>query len=370
VGLAVTDAACNTGHFPAVIPPAPSSTPGAGVTVRYLAAQPPLDPLASGSRAPVYVARRRSYHWSLFVAGARRPLAAGNSNRAALRVPIPAKKAGLYELTLKSRSGSQTTAVPLVAHAPGHVRILVVLPALTWQGQNPADDDGDGVPDTLEAGGPVQLNRPLAHGLPSGFADEASLLAFLDRSHLAYDLTTDLGLIHGIGPTLAGHSGVVLAGSERWIPATLGSALRSYAQSGEHVLSLGIDSLRRSVTLQGTKALQATQPSTADVLGARAGAVVTHNSDLLTVISDGLGIFSSTPGVFPGYGSYQPVTSVAPPSQILSEAGTTASDPSVVGYSLGNGTVVDIGLPGFGASLARNVSAQELVRRLWAVMAR
>jgi hypothetical protein len=285
-------------------------------------------------------------------------------------VPVPAKRAGLYGLTLRSRSGSHTTTVPLVAHAPSRAHILVVLPALTWQGQNQADDDGDGVPDTLDGGSRVELDRPLAHGLPSGFADEASLLGFLDRSHLAYDLTTDLGLIHGVGPGLASHSGVVLAGSERWVPATLSSALRAYAQSGGHVVSLGIGSMRRGVTLQGTKALQPTQPSSADALGARAGPLVTHNSDLTTVISDGLGIFSSTTGVFAGYSSYQPTTSVAPPSQLLSEAGTTASSPSIVGYSLGNGTVVDIGLVGFGTSLGRTASAQELVRRLWSVMSR
>ena len=37
VGLDVTDAACDTGHFPAQVPPAPGTTPNAGVTVSYLA---------------------------------------------------------------------------------------------------------------------------------------------------------------------------------------------------------------------------------------------------------------------------------------------------------------------------------------------
>ena len=38
------------------------------------------------------------------------------------------------------------------------------------------------------------------------------LLAYLDATHRAYDLTTDLGLIDGVGPQLSGHRAVVLAG--------------------------------------------------------------------------------------------------------------------------------------------------------------
>src|SRR2546423_14994366 len=78
VGLDVTDAACNTGHFPATLPPPPGSTPGAGVTVRYLAAQPPLDPVSAGSKAAVYVdSRQRPYGWSLSGQGAKKPLSSG-----------------------------------------------------------------------------------------------------------------------------------------------------------------------------------------------------------------------------------------------------------------------------------------------------
>ncbi len=58
IGVDTTDAACNTGHFPASLPPTPGSTPHAGITVRYLAAQPPLDPVPAGSAATVYVDSR------------------------------------------------------------------------------------------------------------------------------------------------------------------------------------------------------------------------------------------------------------------------------------------------------------------------
>lgn len=372
VGLDATDRACNTGHFPPVIPPIPGSTPHAGVTVRYLAAAPPLDPVPAGSKALVYVdSRQHPYMWALQRVGTRAAVDHGSARTFALSVPLPPKGAGLYELSI--RSGSHRTAVPLIAGAPRSGRaagILVVLPALTWQGQNPVDDDGDGLPNTLTTGGPIELQRPLADGLPAGFPDEAALIAYLDRSHLPYDLTTDLALLDGTGPVLSGHRGVVLAGSELWLPAALGSALRSYVQGGGHVVSLGIDSLLRGVTLARGKAADPTARASADAFGARPGPVVAHSSDLVTVIRDGLGIFSTTSGAFAGFTSFQPVTSVAPPAgRIASSAGTSDGTAGIVGFDLGHGIVVEIGLAGFGSSLAGNVDSQELVTRLWTVLA-
>ncbi len=370
-GLSVRDAACNIGRFPATIPPAPGTTRGAGVTVRYLAAQPPRYPAPAGSRTLLYVdARQRAYRWTLLRPGVKKPVSFGSARGYALRVRLPGSSGpGLYQLDL--RSGSHTTAVPLLASAPGggHApRILVVLPALTWQGQNPGDEDGDGMPDTLDAGLPVGLARPLAHGLPAGFPDEAALLAYLDKAHLPYDLTTDLGLIDHVGPQLAGHAAVVFAGTERWIPSSLGSALTSYVQGGGHVASFGIDAFRRGVTIQKSTALDPTGPTAKDVFGVRPGAFVTQSpSDLITVITDQLGLFSGTSGALPGFRIYQPL-SVASPGKVLSSAGATSTAPTIVGFRLGRGLVIELGLPEFESQLAKNVDAQELVNQMWKVI--
>src|SRR5205085_982216 len=223
--------------YPPAFPVPPGTTPHAGVTVRYLAVQPPLDPVAAGTRALVYVdSRRAAYRWSLWRQGVRKPLASGSSSRYDLTVPVPRRTAGLY--TLLVRTFAHGTAVPLVAQSSRSARILVVLPALTWQGLNPLDDDGDGLPNTLDAGGPVDLVRPLVTGLPVGFDEQAAFLAYLDKVHLGYDLTTDIGMIHGVGPGLAGHRAVVLAGSERWVSASLAAPLRSYVAGGGNLLSL------------------------------------------------------------------------------------------------------------------------------------
>jgi hypothetical protein len=409
-GLQVTDAACNTGRFPATIPPAPGSTPHAGVTVQYLAATPPLDPIPAGGRALVQVdALSRPYTWSLRRAGNSTPVAAGDARSDQLRVPVPAGGAGLYELSL--RSGGHATEVPIVASADGTTggrvtssaaagaaaagaptatppaKLLVVLPALTWQGLNPQDGDGDGLPDTLTAGLAVALARPLLDGLPAGFDDEAGLLAYLDSAQLAYDLTTDVGLIDGRGPQLSGYSGVVLAGSETWLPASMSSRLRAYVLNGGRVLSLGIDSLRASVTVQlpvagsllRARALDPTQPTGADVFGARAGRLVTHNSHPITAVRDGLGIFTGTTGAWPGFASYEPIASVQG-ATIASDAGAgtgagpgagagAGAPPAIAGFRLGHGVVVEIGIAGFGSSLQRSPDSQQLLHRLWTVLA-
>jgi hypothetical protein len=375
MALKVTDRACVTGTFPVYLPPGAGTTPHAGVTVSYLAAEPPLDPVPAGSDALVGVAAdQRSYRWALRRVGARhkRPIEHGSGTSTSLRVRMPGRSAGLYELAI--RSSGQRTVVPIVARASASTRrILVVLPALTWQGENPVDDNGDGFPDTLTAGGPIDLDRVLANGLPSGFGDQAALIAYLDRAGMPYDLTTDLALANRSGPTLAGHSGVVLAGPELWLPAALAPELRRYVEQGGRVLSLGAGSLLRTATVKQTPAAEALDPTPAaatDVLGARPGALVRGNTEAIVVIRDRLGIFDGTSGTFDGFGSFEPILAVAAPATIASAAGTTAQTPSIVGYRLGSGIVVEIGLPAFTASLAHDVDTQELLRRLWTIFRR
>jgi hypothetical protein len=247
-----------------------------------------------------------------------------------------------------------------------------VLPALTWQGENPVDDNGDGFPETLATGGPIVLHREFADGLPSDFAGEAALLTRLDRVGLPYDLTTDVAMVDGAGPALAGHSGVVFAGSEAWLPATLAPELRSYVEHRGRVLALGAGTLQRTATVKQTPSgLQALDPSPAaatDVLGGRPGALVTHNTEAIVTISDQLGLFNGTSGTFAGFGSFEPIPAVAPPGKIVAEAGTTTQTPSIVAYRLGSGVVVEIGLPAFTVSLAHDVDTQELLRRLWTIL--
>jgi hypothetical protein len=371
--LKVIDRACVTGTFPAYLPPQPGTTAHAGVSVSYLAAQPPLDPVAAGSTAAVTVQDdQRSYRWALYgVPAKRKPLEHGTSSSSTLRLRIPGRSAGLYELAI--RAGGHRTVVPIVAQAAtANRRVLVVLPALTWQGENPVDDNGDGFPDTLATGGPIELQRPLVNGLPSGFGGEAALLAYLQRAGLPYDLTTDVALADGTGPSLAGRPGVVFAGPETWLPAELAPALQRYVQNGGRVLSLGAGTLRRTATISQTSAgLEARAPSpgsATDVLGAHHAPLVTDNTEAIVAVSDGLGLFNGTSSTFSGFSSFEPIVAVAAPGRIVAEAGTTTQTPSIVAYRLGSGVVIEIGLPAFTTSLAHDVDAKELLHRVWTIL--
>jgi hypothetical protein len=375
IGLKVTDRACNTGRFPPELPPVPGTTPHAGVTVRYLAAEPPLTAVPAGSKATVYVdSRRHAYRWTLNRAtadgGKGAKVASGSSSGFQLPVALPSTGPGLYELSL--RYGARRSVVPLVAGAAHAARaqMLVVMPVLTWQGRNPVDDNGDGLPDTLAAGDPIELHRPLDHGLPAGFADLTGLVAFLEKAHLPFDLTTDVGLAQSAGPALQTARAVVFAGDEPWVPVPLAQALRSYTAGGGHVLSLGIDSLRRLVRLRGGQVTAPTSPGATDILGARPGAVLPSHGALILAGRDRLHIFTGTSGAFRGYRSYQrfaPTTSYGP---VASAAGAATSAPAIIGYRLSKGIVVDIGLPGFGSSLVDNFDARQLVTQIWTVLSR
>ena len=140
------------------------------------------------------------------------------------------------------RSGRYSARVPFLVQAPERARLLVVVPAITWLGVDKVDDDGDGLPDTLETGGPVKWPRVIAgdQGLPATFADQtAPLLVFLDRARIRYDLTSDIALARSRDPRATDREGVVLAGPLRWVPRTLARRLRRYVEDGGRLASFG-----------------------------------------------------------------------------------------------------------------------------------
>ncbi len=61
---------------------------------------------------------------------------------------------------------------------------------------------------------------------------------------------------------------------------------------------------------------------------------------------------------------------ISPPLRFASVAGVSSNQPAIIGYHLGHGTVIDIGLPGFASSLAHNFDARQLLTRIWHVISR
>jgi hypothetical protein len=343
-----------------------------GVTVRYLAVQAPLEPVQAGQPVQLFVhARGARYAWELLRIGTPKPTARGTAAGTTLRVPAPGGPAGVG--LLQVTSGAQRAAAPFpVAPAAGSNPVLLVLPALSWQGRNPVDDDGDGLPNTLDRGGPVKLSRPFAGaGLPSGFAVmEQPLLAFLTRAGLRYDITTDLALARR-GSALAQHRGVVLAGDPRWLTGELLARLRRYVSGGGRVLTLGTGSLRRTVGLSGDELVNPSAAHPDDAFGTRLDPVASRRVDLLAFRDDSIGLFAGTDGLLGGFDRFEAAASLGRDTRLLAGAGEEEGRPVVAAYQLGRGLVIRTGLPQWSERLAAgdpNVVA--VTRRAWTLLSR
>jgi hypothetical protein len=350
----------------------------AGITVRYVAAQPPLAPILTGRLIRVGVdARREPYRWSLRRLGRPRPIRRGRKTAARLSIHAPGEASGLYVLDL--RAGTHTAAVPIAVQARRRSRILVVLPAITWQGTNPLDDDGDGLPNMLTTGLPVRRERVLAHsGLPPGISGRiAPLLIHLDRRRLRYDLTTDLALAARGGPPLSRYRGVALAGDERWLPRNLASALRRFVRRGGRVASFGTESLRRSVRLTPRRLASPGPLAASDVFGARLRPLVRRPVTLLVFPGDEIGLFSGAGGLlaggrglFEGYRAYEETAAVGSSAELVAAAGPRTGRPVIVAARYGRGLVIRTGLPEFGRRLSRDPESAGLLRRVWTLLGR
>jgi hypothetical protein len=351
-----------------------------GITVRYVGIQPPTGPTRSGDLAEFFVDTRRApYRWSLRrVGGPRRPIRRGRGTRARLRIHAPKGKSGVYLLTVRTRR--HQARVPFTVQSsrrvggddPAPRGVLVVLGVMTWQGRNPVDDDGDGVPDTLSAGRHVRLARVLAgSGLPVGFpTHEAPVLEWLDRHRRRYDVTTDVALATGRAPRLTGYRGVLLPGDTRWLTAEVGLGLRRFARAGGRVGLLGTDSLRRLVRLTRMGDLvRPTRPTSADLFGARLRPVI-RRPVTLTILQDRIGLFAGGGGLFAGFDAYEATAGTGPHSAVVASAVTATGSPVIVAARYGSGLVIRTGLPGFATRLSSDPASAGLMDRLWMLLSR
>src|SRR5439155_24007381 len=117
------------------------------------------------------------------------------------------------------------------------------------------------------------------------------------------DLTSDLDLALTRNPRASDRPGVLLDGSETWIPRGLARRLRQYVADGGRLASFGVESLRRGVVVRqnaaGTAGLlaQPTQPTPVDPFGARLAPVrAVQQPTTLTVLDEqpGFKLFEGT----------------------------------------------------------------------------
>jgi hypothetical protein len=362
VRVSVRDRAGNVGVVPARIEP--GAVPGRpGITVRTIAAQPPLRPVTAGAKAEFFVdARHKAYRWEVRRIGVAKPVERGKApaNQARLSIRAPRGASGIYLLGL--RAGKRTTTVPFLVQSQKRSRVLVVVPAITWLGSDQVDDPPfDGVPNTLDDGGPVHWPRVLS-GFPPGFRDQVEpLLEFLDRRKVAYDLTSDIDLALGTNPRADDRPGVLLAGSMRWIPRPLAQRLRRYVEDGGRVAELGTDSLRRTVTLRADELVRPAQPSDVDAFGARLERLRTTPQPVPLSVIAGNSNYGLVTGIvsLPGFSAFEESAPVEPPAKLLVGVGQQVGGrPAITAVQLGKGLVVRVGVPGWEQALGRPEVAQ------------
>jgi hypothetical protein len=280
-------------------------------------------------------------------------------------------RSGLYLFEAHTRNAS--TTVPFPVQAVKTQKVLVVLPAITWQGLNPLDDDGDGWPNTLSHGLAVRKERILVDGLPEDLVKHiAPLLIYLDRQGLKYDITTDLALAEGIGPRLENHTGVVLAGDTRWLPASTQKSLVSWVRKGGKLATFGVDSLRRQVRLSKNRILAPTEAAATDAFGAKLGKLTDEPATTLTIFKDDISLFAGNvyggTGVFAGYDQFEPLQSTGSGGEVVASAATDDGRQVIVAEKVGDGLVIRFGLPQLTERLGAPGNETELVRRTWTLL--
>jgi hypothetical protein len=345
-----------------------------GITVRYLTAQGSTRPVTGGERAAVAVdSVGKNFNWSVRRVGEREVRKRGRGTRSrVVHFTAPGGKSGLYVFEVRTRS--RKAATPVVVQSPQQRDVLVVLPVTTWQGLNPYDDDGDGRPNTLDAGLAVRVARNyVKDGLPDQIRrHEALLLAQLDRAGHRYDVTTDVALGLGEGRKLADYRGVILAGDTRWLDVNGARALRRFVRDGGRVLSVGTESLRRTVTLTPRgRAINPTLPTQRDLFGARLRPIVLGPVTLVN-ITDGIDLFAGTAGQFPNIPAVEETIDVRGGTSAIAAAAAAEDGRRlvIVASRLGDGLVIRPGMPDFSAGLRSSVELAALLEQSWNLLRR
>jgi flagellar hook assembly protein FlgD len=346
-----------------------------GITVRYLGVLPPYLPTTAGDELQVAVdARQQPWRWSLRRVGTNQATPSRRKTTARVRLHAPGKESGVYLMRVNTATHSAT--VPIAVQSQDTHRVLVVLPVMTWQGRNSVDDDGDGLPNLLDRGVGVKLNRVYAgDGLPEGFATrDAPLLAWLDRNHHRYDITTDVALAMNRGPRLQGHKGVILPSDVRWLPRSLQQRLRSFVRGGGALATFGIDSLRRQVAISPHgRLISPTPPATTDLFGAHLHQAEQINPPSNVVVkNDDMKFFEGTNGSFGPFTSIQEADSLG--GQPLASAVTEdppSTLPTIAASRLGKGLVIRFPLPELPTKAADgDPQTTALLDRTWTLLSR
>ena len=385
--VTVRDRAGNPAVAPAEIPSPRTARPGTGVSVRSFTLRGPLAVVRAGSAVSLEIGPfDRSFEFVLSRFGSPQALRRGGRVGGRFRVGVPKDAVtGLH--VVRVRSGRQRAVWPLAVIGKAQTKAaaergpdpvsgvgagglpLVVLPALTWQGLNPVDDDGDGFADTLLSARAVRLDRYFAGGgFPPRFATEvAPLLRWLDRERLGYNITTDISLARGEPPLLGDAPGTAFAGSELWLPADVLRRLREYVAEGSRIASFGTDSFRRTVALKGELASDPSPRRRIDAFGERTALIETSRAPL-SVFEDELGLFEGLSDLVGDFTTFEVSRGLAKQTERLTTAGRDPGEPAFMAFRLGDGWMLRTGTTQWTGQLeeaALSVEVPQVTKRIW-----
>lgn len=369
ISVVTADKAGNRGRYPSQLT-ARAAAERTGVSARYLTLSAPLEPVTAGHVARVIVGPiRRRARWNLTRLGSSRPVARGRSEAPTFGVRVPRDaRTGVY--LLRVQAGGHRAIAPVAVSGRGGGDVLVVLPAITWEGRNLVDDDRDGFADTLESAQSVGIGRGFAHGrLPAGFESRVGpLLRFLDRERLRYDLTTDLALARRGGAGLDERPGILFAGDERWLTGQLNLRLRDYVEAGGRVASFGVDSFRRRVDLASELLSDPSQPELRNVFGEDTAVTPTPAGPTPITPTAGPALFEGADADIGLFTRLELSRSLAPGLDLVAAAGLDEARPALMAYRLGRGTVVRAGSPQWASQLVSSDDVAAVTRNIWELL--
>lgn len=378
----VRDRAGNAVLAPPGVPSAGDARAGTGVAVRRLELSGPLGVVDAGSVARLEVGPTvRRYRFSMVRLGSSRPIRTGK-RRGALRVRVPdGAKTGVYVVRVRARGRKAVWPVavagtPVTRRALLRPRPLVVLPTITWQGENRVDSDLDGFADTLDNARALPAQRSFAGGrLPPRLVREvAPLLRHLDSERLAYDLTTDLSLARREGPAIGNAPGVVIAGTAQWLPRRVRDGLLTEVEeSGLKVMSFGSQSLRRTVATVGDELRDPSPPRPDDLFGERTELFSADPAAPLRAQRDKLGLFRGVDALFGEFSRFERSVALPDGATLRTAAGREEGEPALVAYGLGEGVVIRPGTPQWTRELQESrlgVEVPRVMRNIWSLLQR
>ena len=316
-----------------------------GFTARLLALDAPLAPVRAGTVAPIRIGpKARRFRWNLrgglLAAGEPR-----QRRRPPLRRPHPVRHA--HRRVPAAGAGSRAPGrAPIFVRGRGRGTVLLVLPVITWQGLNPADDDRDGFGDTLDdldgGRGRARLRgRAAARGLPR----EVAPLPALPRPRAAQLRAHHRSRARARrGARAARQAGVAFPGSERWLTAAADLRLRRWVDGGGKLASFGTDSFRRRVELDAERLLDPSPPEPTNVFGERV-ALESIPAAPMVVSRDSLRLFAGTNLYVGLFERFEQEDALVPGAEVLTAAGRDPAKPAFVAYKLGDGVVVRAGSP-------------------------